>query len=214
MIGMDTPLEELQQSLKTSHDEPVVMGISGKPIFLLSPEKTDYSLDDILRTLANTPRWGGRTKYPWSVLQHSALVQHLVEMYDGHTTDQLWATVHDFSEAFLGDVPTPLKRVLGDSYDHLERRWMRDICYRAGLCAHPVGAFPVLPAIVKKADLVALHIERAVLMEPSDATWPAQAIDPDLRGTVDIVNLCAQRPAEDAVDIFLHSYLMRGGREF
>jgi 5'-deoxynucleotidase YfbR-like HD superfamily hydrolase len=78
----------------------------------------------------------------------------------------LCALLHDASEAYLGDLPHPLKHRsrLGRLYREIEEPLQAAILARFGLPADT-------PAIVKRIDRAALAAERAALMRPADDEW-------------------------------------------
>ena len=80
-------------------------------------EKQEIHIDDIVYSLAQTNRFCGRTPYPYSVAQHSLLVEALCFTEDG----RFHALLHDAAEAYVGDMPTPLKRLLPE-YRAIEDR--------------------------------------------------------------------------------------------
>lgn len=168
--GMDTSLVQLIEAVRVKKDEARDLGyfssLSGGACYFLAPERSHITLDDIALTLARFPRWGGRTKaclQAYSVAEHSIHVSYLVP--EEHA---LAALMHDATEAYLGDIPSPLKRLLGAVYKDLETSWALEIGKRFGLgtqLAH-------LPEAVKKADLIALEMERHDLMEQSESwSW-------------------------------------------
>src|SRR4029078_7608147 len=81
---------------------------------------------DIARPLANQCRFGGHCRVFYSVAQHSVIVSQLVEERGGDVEDSFAALMHDASQAYLGDMPHPLKHrsPLGAAFkeaeDHLE----------------------------------------------------------------------------------------------
>ena len=72
-------------------------------------------------------RFGGHSRSFYSVAQHSVIVSELVEQRGGDTEDVFAALMHDATEAYLGDMPHPLKHrsPLGTAFkaaeDHLEQ---------------------------------------------------------------------------------------------
>lgn len=78
---------------------------TGDRCYPLLPEETSYNIEDIAHALSNICRYGGHTKYHYSVAQHSLAIAALCD--DKQT--KLYALLHDASEAYLGDVPRPLK---------------------------------------------------------------------------------------------------------
>lgn len=68
-----------------------------KPAFLMPVE-------DILRTLSHICRWNGRGNRFFSVLDHSLTLASIVP-----PEFAMHALVHDFSEAYISDLPQPIK---------------------------------------------------------------------------------------------------------
>lgn len=86
---------------------PVVQLYSGAMFNLLEPDCSEINIEDIAHSLSNQCRFNGHTKRFYSVAQHSVLVSYLVE-----PSQALAALMHDSAEAYYGDIPTPLKRLL------------------------------------------------------------------------------------------------------
>lgn len=80
---------------------------SGKEMSLVNPKVEDVSLLDISYTLANIKRWNATT--PFTVAQHSLLVEEIVRLNGGSNKERLLALLHDSAEAYIGDMPKPLK---------------------------------------------------------------------------------------------------------
>jgi 5'-deoxynucleotidase YfbR-like HD superfamily hydrolase len=83
--------------------------------------------------------------------------------------DALWGLLHDASEAFIADMPRPVKATL-PQYRDLERRVMLAICERFGL---PLTE----PAIVKRADNQVLQTEARDLLGKTFAEVSEEALD-------------------------------------
>lgn len=120
---------------------------TGKAIDLVNFKEDDVRLADIAHALAIINRFTGHTSFPYSVAQHSVLVSRIVDQRYA-----LWGLLHDASEAYLGDVSTPLKMML-PSYRELEDHVQRTIVAKFGL------KWP-MPHDVKEADLKALLAEK------------------------------------------------------
>ena len=91
----------------------------------IQPE--DISILDIAHSLAHTCRWGGHCRTFYSVAQHSVIVMEQVS-----AENKLVALLHDAAEAYIGDMPSPIKATLPD-YRYLEGLIMESILAKFGL---------------------------------------------------------------------------------
>lgn len=142
-----------------------ILTASGKQFDLESPTVDMVDINDIAAALSKICRFTGHTQKFYSVAQHSTLAVHLVNAAGLHEF-ALEALLHDAAEAYVGDVSTPLKRVLGDAYHRVEHRVDAVIRRRFGLP-------PVMSPAVKHADIQCLGVERARLMPADSVVWPA-----------------------------------------
>lgn len=81
--------------------------VSGRFYDLLAPEKYEYDIEEIAHSLSNLCRYTGHSNVFYSVAEHSVLVSRLVP-----ERLALCGLLHDASEAFCGDVSSPLKKLL------------------------------------------------------------------------------------------------------
>jgi 5'-deoxynucleotidase YfbR-like HD superfamily hydrolase len=129
---------------------------TGKKFYVSEPAKTDFDLGDIAHALSNQCRFGGHTKHFYSVAQHSLFVADIVKASGGNLVQELWGLMHDATEAYMVDIPTPLKLTL-DGYEERENQVMLLIASRLYIPHH--GEEGLLPAVVKIADRVAVVTE-------------------------------------------------------
>lgn len=90
------------------------------------PHPGDVFLEDIAAGLSRTCRYGGQIRADapfYSVAEHCVLMAEWAIYGDFVRTreDALAILLHDASEAYFGDVPTPLKRMMPE-YSVLEKR--------------------------------------------------------------------------------------------
>lgn len=151
--------------------EPSIQTISNRVFDYRNPGAYDFSIHEIAHALSHLCRFTGHCKEFYSVAQHSVLVSHVVKSEDPKVL--MAALLHDAAEAYLGDVNTPLKRMLPD-YEALERRVEAAIFTQYSL------PYP-LPDCVKEADLVMLATEKRDLLA-GDVYWPClEGVEPRQR---------------------------------
>lgn len=126
---------------------------TGKKVFPFEPKVEDVDVADIIHALSNICRFGGHSKF-YSVAQHSVYVSHFC-----NPENALIGLLHDFTEAYVGDVVRPLKRGLTD-YVVLEKRWAEVIGEALGLG----DSLANLPPDVKRADMKLLVTEKRDVM--------------------------------------------------
>jgi 5'-nucleotidase len=132
----------------------------------LEPDPEAIAIEDIAHGLAHHCRFGGHAATYYSVGQHSCVVADAVRERGGGRDTVLYALLHDASEAYLGDLPHPVKHrsEFGALYREIEEPLQTAILTRFGLAAAP-------PPLVKEVDRAALAAERALLMRPADDAW-------------------------------------------
>jgi hypothetical protein len=110
-------------------EEAVITTYTGRHIDLLLPCADDIAIDDIAAALSKLARFGGHTARPYTVAEHCLLGLELCT--PGVRYEFL---MHDATEAYLGDVTGPLKRLEGMLfYRALETVWAGAIADRFGL---------------------------------------------------------------------------------
>ena len=113
--------------------------LSGRKLDILSPSPFDVEIEDIALGLSRVTRWNGQTtgKHSYSVAQHSIIVEEYFsfEYQNLHKKWSLAALLHDAPEYVIGDLITPFKNALNNSYRSVEDNLMRSIYIRFGLPA-------------------------------------------------------------------------------
>lgn len=147
---------------------PEILLNSGNYFNYQHPEHSQWTLDDIAHGLAMTCRFGGQARRYYSVAEHSVYVSRLVP------AELAWdALMHDAAEAFICDMPKPLKELLPD-YKAVEKRVESAIAGRYGL-RDP------MPAEIKIADIQMLRAEQLQVMGNNDDwVWTFDVPEPDV----------------------------------
>ena len=120
------------------------------------PTPDSIFIEDVAFALAHLHRYNGHAG-AYSVAQHSVLAARVARAMGLSAGIQRSALMHDAHEAYTGDVPSPIKRVLGETWRTFERR--HEIAVRRRF-AVPVA----LPSIVTTIDLRLLITERRDLL--------------------------------------------------
>lgn len=169
-------IERNRQIALKSDIGPACQITHGRYFWPLTPDHpgNDYDIEFIAHVLAREPRWASVTvdaygdPSNYSVAQHSCIVADLVNLnrrtlvpevdWDNEPAPTFYGLMHDGSEAYLRDVPRPLKPELGDYYG-IEARLMAQIISRFNV--------PVTDAIkraVRKVDDMMIFLERDELV--------------------------------------------------
>lgn len=109
----------------------------GNKVNLLDPDPETIDIKDIAWALSNLCRFVGHIKEFYSVAQHSLLVSEMSDY-------SLEGLLHDATEAYLGDISSPLKIALPD-YKKIEANFHRVISEKFDL-------IPFIPNDVHIAD--------------------------------------------------------------
>jgi hypothetical protein len=138
-----------------------VQTYSGRVFWPLDPKVEEIDIEDIAHSLSNQCRFSGHSLKFYSVSEHSCRVSVLCK-----PENALWGLLHDASEAYLVDMPRPIKHAsrLGSEYRRIEKLVMKAVCERYGL---PIEE----PQDVIDADNLMLSWEQRDLMAPAPMPW-------------------------------------------
>ena len=166
---------------------------SGKFYSYTNPEQNDYTIEDVALSLSHICRFGGQLPHFYSVAQHAVEVSYAIE-----AGFELEGLLHDNVEAFLGDIPTPLKRLLPD-YKAMERLHEKAMCFKFGI------PYP-MPKEVHKADIEVFGAE-VLSMQPKGTNWDC------LAGVTPYAKRIVPVSSEMAREMFLVRYYELTGKE-
>lgn len=131
---------------------------TGIQFWPIDPRPEEIHLEDIAVALSRACRYAGHCERFYSVAEHSVLVSQVVP-----PEDALAGLLHDATEAYLVDIPRPIKPFLV-GYKEIENRLWTVIAERFGLS-------PDLPESVKIADNTVLLAEQKQILKPPPAPW-------------------------------------------
>jgi hypothetical protein len=117
---------------------------------------------DIAHSLSLQCRFNGHCRAFYCVADHSLRVSEAVP-----PDLALWGLLHDAAEAYLGDLPRPIKQE-ASMFREAEDRLLEIIARRFGL------SWP-MPDPVRRADNALLATELRDLMGPPPEPWPLRA---------------------------------------
>ena len=203
-------------------ESPIVMRTSdnfirtftGRKFWPLAPRTEEIDVKDIAHSLSLQCRWTGHTYCHYSVAEHSIRVSRLSQWMAletnlfGHKVQAsermnkisfarevaLWGLLHDASEAYLCDMPSPLKHApgMGQLYKQFEAQLMCVIAERFNLTPH-------MPSLVKDADVtlrfgfsdeIAVRVDGVVVCEDRNTygqspEWSGRGyVSPDRERTI------------------------------
>ncbi len=137
--------------------EPWLLTRNGNAVNFANPNPDAIDLHDIAYHLARQRRFNGATEANCSVALHSVIASYLVPpCYEKE------AFLHDAAEAYIGDIPGPLKWMIHDAIAPIENNILQVIFDKFGLRKIYRGRAAVLAA-----DLACLKFERENFLPPS-----------------------------------------------
>ena len=161
---------------KISSLEGVNQITHGRYFWPLEPDHpgNDFDIEFIAHVLAGERRWAGVTMdingdpSDYSVAQHCVHLADIVNLnratllsdvdWSGEVAPTLYGLLHDASEAYLRDVPRPIKAKLGDYYA-VEAALMRKI-----ISVFKVPMSAAVQNAVRKVDDMMIFLERDALV--------------------------------------------------
>ena len=144
---------------------------SGVRFNFSEPNPDDIRIVDIAHALSNLCRYNGHCCYFYSVAEHSILMTSaFAAKYPDNVTVARAMLLHDAAEAYLCDIPRPIKYTLPD-YRAAEAKLDAVIARKFEL---PMPH----PAIVKEFDSRIIVDERRQVMSKSGHKWGIDSFEP------------------------------------
>ena len=159
----------LTAEYETNPNSPWIETFTGLEFHFMNPQPDEIDMKDIATSLSKQCRFGGHCTIFYSV-EHSV---YIADWLYEQTNDSILAfqgLLHDASEAYLIDIPRPIKPFLTNYYD-IEGRVMEAIFNRFNL---PIK----LDNRIKDADSRILVDERRDVMSNSGNVWQTDSLLP------------------------------------
>ena len=140
------------QVWKANTNKDWIQTYTGLKFHANNPAIEEISIRDIAHQLSFCCRFAGTTPLFYSVAQHSVLTYEiLLELQITDPKILLQGLLHDAAEAYIGDLPSPIKKLIPE-YVALENRIIKVIgkAFDLDLIKSP---------IVERADAIALAME-------------------------------------------------------
>jgi uncharacterized protein len=153
-------INELDSIYNSTKDPSWIQTFTLKKFFPLKPRSEDICIEDIAHALSLQCRFSGHINEFYSVANHSVLVSYICD-----SKDALFGLLHDASEAYLVDIPKPLKD--SGSFEEYKRaeNLLQTIIYNK-YCQDSEE-----PISVKEADKILLATEARDLFSGFHPDW-------------------------------------------
>lgn len=113
---------------------------SGAYFDLFAFQAESVRLIDIARALSRTPRYRTNTERFYSVAEHCLIMAQWALLHRWDARLRLWLIMHDAAEAYTGDLPGPVKEMLGPIWDPMEERILSAVMRHVLKLALPLAA--------------------------------------------------------------------------
>lgn len=143
---------------------------TGRKFYPKEPARTNICINDIAHALSYQCRYNGHTRKFYSVAEHSVLLAREAKDLAYPTEFIMTALLHDAAEAYIGDLPGPIKDALP------EFNWMED-----QLNDRIARHFPIVypfPHEIIELDNQIVHDERTMLMGRNENVWRSDSLEP------------------------------------
>lgn len=109
---------------------------TNKQYHFMNPSVSEVCIEDISQALSMSCRYSGHVKSFYSVAEHCCIISDKILDLTGDKSQAYDALMHDASEAYLNDIPRPIKPHL-DNYLSIEG--MAERCIQKALHCNPMN---------------------------------------------------------------------------
>jgi len=158
--------EKKELSELSAYRNVFITTFTGKRFYFFNVTPDDIDIEDIIHSLCNSCRYNGHSNRFYSVAEHSLLTAKIAPR-----EFELAALLHDAAEAYITDIPRPLKQLLNEYTDGLLRN-MEEHIMTAIHQKFGVETYGDQVKQIKMADNSALFVESHALFDPEAiADW-------------------------------------------
>lgn len=170
----DLFVAEILRRLEMHENDNWIYTDSGIKVFLANPSPEMIKIEDIAHGQAHLCRYNGQCKKFYCVGEHVYLVAQDVLRRTGDIELAKCAAMHDSSEAYLGDLTSPLKAMLL-VYPILEARFEVAISSRFRL------KYPFDHPEIKRSDYEVFFTEKDHLFDHPYESWGREGVKADVK---------------------------------
>lgn len=131
---------------------------TGRRVDFLNPDPKQIDLEDVARALGGACRYVGGTTKHYSVAEHSCRISGWLSNTGAPLEEVLAAHFHDAPEAYMGDIPFPLKQAMPESVRH----WYKTVETR--LAAAMEVAFELPPGLISAPSKIVRDLDAAIVV--------------------------------------------------
>jgi hypothetical protein len=139
---------------------------SGVSFYPADSRPEDVRIEDIAHALSHLCRFAGHTRTFYSVAEHSVYAAAHARELGATKTQALAVLMHDAAEAYVIDLPRPVKMMLPE-YKVIEQKVEAAIRARFGIVIDAETE-----ALIHRCDEVMLATEKRDLMPANGEPWP------------------------------------------
>ena len=186
----------------------------GKVMDVFDPDITQIDIIDIAHSLSNQCRYNGHCDHFYSVARHCCLCASIMavdprsmyrmrwsrkrKQYEISSDQDKWspdmhrqivfhALMHDAAEAYVGDMPRPIKRKFPE-FKKIEASLMDMVISRMGMV--PLETFPGVAELIHQIDMRMCVTERDAMLSEPPIDWnldyePYEALIENIRSVVE-----------------------------
>lgn len=137
--------------MENLYEPNCIRTFSGEYFNVFEPDQSKIHVEDIAHALSMQCRFGGHLKKFYSVAEHSVMCSMMA------SDDHFDALMHDASEAYLMDIPTPIKARM-TNYRSIEEKLMTIMAQKFGFQWPLSHEVKVVDRIMLETEWEEVHI--------------------------------------------------------